>query len=400
MNLLTEGSTNPKDWKVGEYYIQTRKGSNERNIIKITYKDETYISFDYVEYDEITKEKTKTGSEDKILVSQVPTQTDGAIWEESNETVWNEISKSTPTTPTTPTPTTPTPTTSRDIWISVNGKDNDPYDYRKLNGEFFISKDDWDTQTEVKDQNVINTIKEKYIPDTLSIDSNTTFNEKILKYWKIFLRDYKSYITSGYMGFNNNGQIDYATLTTTKDGVDINWNFKPNEQLEVKGPDGYQTPLIVDDKIVLQNAKFSDLLNPENPDRPDWGEKEGINPKEEYIKFNVFSALSDDIYRDLIEDKITNVSLLYVYDVVYNNNNELTSINFMIEIDGKNADLDISDKGVKLVVDDVQVKPIWDDKILKYRPFNANEKKTGNEWMKTQVELKLEHFKNRFKQLI
>ena len=40
MNLLTEGSTNPNDWKVGEYYIQTRKGSNERNIIKITYKDD------------------------------------------------------------------------------------------------------------------------------------------------------------------------------------------------------------------------------------------------------------------------------------------------------------------------------------------------------------------------
>jgi hypothetical protein len=72
----------------------------------------------------------------------------------------------------------------------------------------------------------------------------------------------------------------------------------------------------------------------------------------------------------------------------------------MIKIDGKNADLYISDNGVELKVDDVQVKPIWDNKILKYRPFNSNEKKTGNEWMKTQVELKLEHFKNRFKQLI
>jgi hypothetical protein len=288
----------------------------------------------------------------------------------------------------------------QDITINVNGKDNDPYDYKKENGKFFISKDDFSTQTEVKDQNVINNIKEKYIPDTLSIDSNTTFNENVLKYWKIFLRDYKSYITSGYMGFNNNGQITYATLTTTKDGVDIGWNFKPNEQLEVDGPDGYQTPLIVDDKIVLQNPKFSDLLNPENPDRPDSGEKEGINPKEEYIKFNVFSALADDIYRDLIEDKITNVSLGYVDTVEYNDNNELTYIDFFIKIDGKDAHLVISDKGVVLTVDNVQVKPIWDDKVLKYRPFNANEKKTGNEWMKTQVELKLEHFKNRFKQLI
>jgi hypothetical protein len=399
MNLLTEGSTNPKDWKVGEYYIQTRKGSNERNIIKITYKDETYISFDYVEYDEITKEKTKTGSEDKILVSQVPTQADGAIWEESNETVWNEISKSTPTTPT-PTTPTPTPTTSGDIWINVNGKDNDPYDYRKFNGEkFFISKDNFETETEVKDQNAINGIKEKYIPDTLSIDSNTTFNEKILKYWKIILRDYKSYITYGYLEFNNNGQITYANITTTKDGV-VGWYFQNDGQLAVEKDGEWQTPSIVDDKIVLQNPKFSDLLNPEKPDRPNVGEKEGINPKEEYIKFNVFSALADDIYRDLIEDKITNVSLSYVDEVKYNDNNELTYIDFFIKIDGKDAHLVISDKGVSLFVDNVQVKPIWDDKVLKYRPFNTNEKKTGNEWMKTQVELKLEHFKNRFKQLI
>jgi len=285
----------------------------------------------------------------------------------------------------------------QDITINVNGKDNDPYDYKKRNDKFFISKDDFSTETEVKDQNVINTIKEKYIPDTLSIDSNTTFNEKILKYWKIFLRDYKSYITFESLAFNDNGQIRYAYVKTTKDGVDIVWNFYNND-LEVL-TDDWKTPLIVDDKIVLQNPKFSDLLNPENPDRPTY-EKEKINPKEEYIKFNVFSALADDIYRDLIEDKITNVSLDYVISVGYNDNNELNSIRFDIKIDGKEAELYVSDKGVVLTVDNVQVKPIWDDKILKYRPFNANEKKTGNEWMKTQVELKVEHFKNRFKQLI
>jgi hypothetical protein len=296
--------------------------------------------------------------------------------------------------------------TEQDITINVVSKDNDPYEYQKVNGKFYTRKKTDSDWVEVKDQNTINSIKEKYIPDTLSIDSNTTFNENILKYWKIFLRDYKSYITNEELDFNSDGQITYATLTTTKDGVKMVWYFKDNGQLEVSGqlevdgPDGYQTPLIVDDKIVLQNPKFSDLLNPENPDRPDSGEKEGINPKEEYIKFNVFSALADDIYRDLIEDKITNVSLVYVSKVEYNDNNELTFINFYIKIDGKDADLEISNEGVKLEVDDVQVKPIWDDKVLKYRSFNANEKKTGNEWMKTQVELKLEHVKNRFKQLI
>jgi hypothetical protein len=266
-----------------------------------------------------------------------------------------------------------------------------------INERYFISKDDFSTQTEVKDLNTINSIKEKYIPDNLSIDSNTIFNEKILKYWKIFLRDYKSYITTEKLKFNDNAQITYAYVFTNKDGVSVEWDFFNND-LDVYSDD-WKTPLIVDDKIVLQNPKFSDLLNPENPDRP-VGEKEKINPKEEYIKFNVFSALADDIYRDLIEDKITNVSLDYLSIVGYNDNNELKYISFGIKIDGKRANLYISDEGVKLEVGGIQVKPIWDDKVLKYRPFNANEKKTGNEWMKTQVELKLEHFKNRFKQLI
>jgi len=114
MNLLTEGSTNPNDWKVGEYYIQKRNSwGNERVIIKITYKDDSDISFDYVEYNETTKEKINAGSENKLSVRQVPTLAkDGAIWEESNETVWNEISTSTTTKPTT-TPKEPTtiPTT-------------------------------------------------------------------------------------------------------------------------------------------------------------------------------------------------------------------------------------------------------------------------------------------------
>jgi hypothetical protein len=271
--------------------------------------------------------------------------------------------------------------------------------YQKRNDKFFISKDSWNTETEVKDQNTINSIKEKYIPDTLSIDSNTAFSENILKYWKIFLRDYKSYITNANLIFNENNQLYYASVTTKKDGEFIDFYFE-NSDIEVYGDvDNKKFLNIVDDKLVFQDMKFSDLLNPENPDRPT-NEKEKINPKEEYIKFNVFSALADDIYRDLIEDKITNVSLKYVSQVEYNDNNELKYISFGIKIDGKDAHLYISDKGVELKVDDVQVKPIWDDKILKYRPFNANEKKTGNEWMKTQVELKLEHFKNRFKQLI
>jgi hypothetical protein len=72
MNLLTEG-TNPNDWKISKYYIQKRNNwGNERVTIKITYKDDSDISFDYVEYNETTKEKIKDGSENKLSVSQVP----------------------------------------------------------------------------------------------------------------------------------------------------------------------------------------------------------------------------------------------------------------------------------------------------------------------------------------
>jgi hypothetical protein len=289
--------------------------------------------------------------------------------------------------------------TEREV-IEADPKGSDPYEYKKEDGKFYISKKDEDDWKEVTDTNVIKSIKEKYIPDTLTINSPTKFTPNQLKFWTIFLRDYKSFIDDQTLYIDSDSLIYSVTIATTKDGVNVYWNFRDNGQLEVSIDSKYQTATIVDDKIVLQDAKFSDLLNPENPDRPDSGEKEGINPKEEYIKFNVFSALADDIYRDLIEDKISNVSLDFVSDVEYNDNNELKYISFSILIDNKEAFLYISDKGVELKVDEVQVKPIWNDKILKYRPFNANEKKTGNEWMKTQVELKLEHFKNRFKQLI
>ena len=159
---------------------------------------------------------------------------------------------------------------------------------------------------------------------------------------------------------------------------------------------------IVDDKIVFQDEKFSDIKNPENLHRP-YDEKEGIDPSKEYIKFNAFSSIADDIYRDLIEDKISNVSFVYRGTVGYNDNNELRYISFGIEIDGKSGYIVFNESGVNLEVDDVQVKPIWTDKILTYRPFNATEKKTGNEWMKTQVELSLEEqikiLKKQFKEL-
>ena len=283
--------------------------------------------------------------------------------------------------------------------IYADAKGSDTYDYKKKDGKFYISKKDEVEWKEVTDPNVIKAIKEKYIPDSLTIDSPTNFTEKQLKFWKIFLRDYKSSITDQEIDVNSDGLIDKVDVNATKDNVKIRWRLDRYGSLDTWINDKRQFIKIVDDKIVFQDEKFSDLKNPENLDRPSY-EKQGIDPSKEYIKFNVFSSIADDIYRDLIEDKISNVSFNYIGSVSYNENNELNYIYFGIKIDGKKGYIVFSEDGVDLQVDNVNVKPIWNDKVLKYRPFNANEKKTGNEWMKTQPELKLESFQIRFKQLI
>ncbi len=283
--------------------------------------------------------------------------------------------------------------------IYAYAKGSDTYDYKKEDGKFYISKKDEFKWKEVTDPNVIKSIKEKYIPDTLTIDSPTNFTENQLKFWKIFLRDYKSSIIDSLIDVNSDGLIDSASVRTKKDNVKIEWAFQRDGSLDTWTNNKPQFIKIVDDKIVFQDEKFSDLKNPENLDRP-MDEKKGIDPSKEYIKFNAFSSIADDIYRDLIEDKISNVSFNGIGSVSYNENNELNYIYFGIKIDGKKGAIRIDEDGVYLEVDNVQVKQIWNDKVLKYRPFNETEKIKKNEWMKTQPELKLESFQIRFKQLI
>jgi hypothetical protein len=283
--------------------------------------------------------------------------------------------------------------------IYAYAKGSDTYDYKKEDGKFYISKKDEFKWKEVTDPNVIKSIKEKYIPDTLTIDSPTNFTENQLKFWKIFLRDYKSSIIDSFIDVNSDGLIDSASVRTKKDNVKIEWSFQRDGSLDTWTNNKPQFIKIVDDKIVFQDEKFSDLKNPENLDRP-MDEKKGIDPSKEYIKFNAFSSIADDIYRDLIEDKISNVSFNGIGSVSYNENNELNYIYYLIKIDGKKGAIRIDEDGVYLEVDNVQVKPIWNDKVLKYRPFNETEKIKKNEWMKTQPELKLESFQIRFKQLI
>jgi hypothetical protein len=430
MNLLTEGSTNPNDWKVGEYYIQTRKGSNERNIIKITYKDESNISFDYVEYDEITKEEKETGSHDKILVSQVPTQVDGAIWEESNETVWNEITKSTTT--------QPTNTSNGQIPKLHPDQLSENYPYfvkdESLNilydDKYYLSnsqKNKLDEKGNFKDGVIDIWYQSKdnltvYIdvdlknnfptntswPNVFNILNTTTLYSNNLTgdaklYYDIFIKNYINLIVSTLISLDDNLDIKSVTIETKLNDGKLFWSFRKDGNFSVSLDWGEEyNHKIENGKIVLTSKDGAVIPFDSNETKP----TEEPKPTVEEVKYPTdtnFSSLPDDIYQDLILNKIPNVKIKSSSNQKLSSDNKtLESIDFILDIDGIEFSVNFSKSGLKLInnTTNKQVKPLWTDKELKYRDFNKTEKDSDNEWMKTQVQLKLESYVNRFKQLI
>jgi len=445
MNLLTEGSTNPKDWKVGEYYIQTRKGSNIRNIIKITYKDASDISFDYVEYDETTKEKKETGTHDKIGVNQVPTQADGAIWEESNETVWNDISKSTTTQPTNTTNNTnnqipkirPEQLSEEYPHFVKDESLNILYDNR-----YFLNnskKDKLDEKGNFKDGklHIINYRDDDY-KDTASIEINlknnfptntswpnvfNTLNTTTLYsknnltgdgklYYDIFIKNYINLIIYKHILANDNSNIDAVLIETKINDGKLYWSFYSSGKFEVGDLKTKLNHKIENGKIILTSEDGTIVPFDSNETKPTTTPTEPTTtpteptPTVEEIKYPTdtnFSSLPDDIYQDLILNKIPNVKIKSSSNQkLSSDNTTLESIDFILDIDGVEFSANFSKSGLKLINKETnkQVKPLWTDKELKYRNFNKTEKDSDNEWMKTQVQLKLESYVNRFKQLI
>jgi hypothetical protein len=430
MNLLTEGSTNPNDWKVGEYYIQTRKGSNERNIIKITYKDESNISFDYVEYDETTKEKKETGTHDKIGVNQVPTQVDGAIWEESNETVWNEITKSTTT--------QPTNTSNGQIPKLHPDQLSENYPYfvkdESLNilydDKYYLSnsqKNKLDEKGNFKDGVIDIWYQSKdnltvYIdvdlknnfptntswPNVFNILNTTTLYSNNLTgdaklYYDIFIKNYINLIVSTLISLDDNLDIKSVTIETKLNDGKLFWSFRKDGNFSVSLDWGEEyNHKIENGKIVLTSKDGTVIPFDSNETKP----TEEPKPTVEEVKYPTdtnFSSLPDDIYQDLILNKIPNVKIKSSSNQKLSSDNKtLESIDFILDIDGIEFSVNFSKSGLKLInnTTNKQVKPLWTDKELKYRDFNKTEKDSDNEWMKTQVQLKLESYVNRFKQLI
>ena len=114
---------------------------------------------------------------------------------------------------------------------------------------------------------------------------------------------------------------------------------------------------------------------------------------QQYPTINNFSAIADDIYQDLITNKIQGVKIKSSSNQSLGSDNKtLESINFILDINGVEFLATFSKNGLSLFDNNSkkQVKPIWTDKILKYRPLNSTEKKSKNKWKKSQVELSLE----------
>jgi len=437
MNLLTEGSTNPKDWKVGEYYIQTRKGSNIRNIIKITYKDASEISFDYVEYDETTKEKKETGTHDKIGVNQVPTQADGAIWEESNETVWNEISKSTTTQPTNSgndqIPKTQILYPEIGYYCFVKNESlNILYDKRygffyglDENGNFkdgvlniqYDPKENESLLIKIDIENnfpkntswsnVFNTL------NTTTINSKNKFTGEAKLYYDIFIKNYISLVKKYLIIISNDLNIEFVQFIIESNNPYLFLDFGFNgDTFSVKSSGKLLNHKIENGKIILTSDDGTIIPFDSNETKPTTAPTEPTTtpteptPAVEEVKYPTdtnFSPLPDDIYQDLILNKIPNVKIKSSSNQKLSSDNKtLESIDFILDVDGVEFSANFSKNGLKLInkATNKQVKPLWTNKELKYRNFNKTEKDSDNEWMKTQVQLKLESYVNRFKQLI
>jgi hypothetical protein len=383
-----------------------------------------------VEYDETTKEKKETGTHDKIGVNQVPTQVDGAIWEESNETVWNEITKSTTT--------QPTNTSNGQIPKLHPDQLSENYPYfvkdESLNilydDKYYLSnsqKNKLDEKGNFKDGVIDIWYQSKdnltvYIdvdlknnfptntswPNVFNILNTTTLYSNNLTgdaklYYDIFIKNYINLIVITLISLDDNLDIKSVTIETKLNDGKLFWSFRKDGNFSVSLDWGEDyNHKIENGKIVLTSKDGTVIPFDSNETKP----TEEPKPTVEEVKYPTdtnFSSLPDDIYQDLILNKIPNVKIKSSSNQKLSSDNKtLESIDFILDIDGIEFSVNFSKSGLKLInnTTNKQVKPLWTDKELKYRDFNKTEKDSDNEWMKTQVQLKLESYANRFKQLI
>ena len=257
--------------------------------------------------------------------------------------------------------------------------------------------------------------------NTATIENRNNFGEEAKSTLDILLKDYIKNITLIHLYIDKYKKIESITIH-----VKNNNNEKFSFSIYDNGPlvDDFENNLyskVENGKIILTSTDGKVLDFEPNkqtteptttPTEPTTTPTEPTTtptepaPTVEEVKYPTdtnFSSLPDDIYQDLILNKIPNVKIKSSSNQKLSSDNKtLESIDFILDIDNVEFSANFSKSGLKLInkATNKQVKPLWTDKELKYRNFNQTEKKTDNEWMKTQVQLKLESYMNRFKQLI
>jgi hypothetical protein len=240
------------------------------------------------------------------------------------------------------------------------------------------------------------------ILNTTTLYSNNLTGDAKL-YYDIFIKNYINLIVSTLISLDDNLDIKSVTIETKLNDGKLFWSFRKDGNFSVSLDWGEEyNHKIENGKIVLTSKDGTVIPFDSNETKP----TEEPKPTVEEVKYPTdtnFSSLPDDIYQDLILNKIPNVKIKSSSNQKLSSDNKtLESIDFILDIDGIEFSVNFSKSGLKLInnTTNKQVKPLWTDKELKYRDFNKTEKDSDNEWMKTQVQLKLESYVNRFKQLI
>jgi len=152
--------------------------------------------------------------------------------------------------------------------------------------------------------------------------------------------------------------------------------------------------------------------NPSKPDKPETTNGKIIGLDDELFLPTKFELVADDIYYNLIREKIPNVTIVSE-PAVSKKNGYLTYCDVNIKIGTKEYNAIFNEDGLNLIDTPLElgksiVKAVWDNKNLTVRPFTYQEIKDAEQDDRLYYDIqllggdkfKMEETKLRFKQLI
>jgi hypothetical protein len=228
--------------------------------------------------------------------------------------------------------------------------------------------------------------------------------DKYVGNFKNFGRDgYGAYTFSNgskYAGNVKENNFDgYGTYTNIH-GIEFSGNWV-NNKLNGKSLDDL-------DKLTKPIEKNKNP-NPSKPDKPETTNGKIIELDDKLFLPTKFELVADDIYYNLIREKIPNVTIVSEPDIS-EQNGYLTICEFDIKIGAKEYSAIFNEDGLSLdeKVSDKNVKAVWDNKNLTVRPFTSQEIKDAKQDSRLYSDIqllggdkfKMEETKLRFKQLI